>query len=438
MTSGSARRNSEIELLLLEFQRTPGKFSPAGKQPRLLFSSIKEVLQLAGGRVPSSGAERVPLPAARQAARFFIRSALLYPDADHYSLLGLDHDVDEAGLKERYRQMMRLMHPDFSGSGTSVHWPEDAASRLNRAYEVLSSPLKRRQYDEEVNPTKLLAQAAPDLRSHSARATAAKPPAADPRHRLKQLATVFGITGGVAILASFYAGSPTDLEMLVQRAPPDVLPTAPAPVEIPNPVALPANVAIDSAPPVEPTPALVIGHQAPTPIQTTTMLPAPPAPGAVLVTQAQSQSVQFSMQAPAASEPLKGPIVLPAMAQPPATPGITIDEVHPLLSKLLQQIESGWGDRLLAQLDREARSAPATQALLSHYNALVEGMRPVRISSVQFKSEPRDSRLRVTGRVLMHLRDAPAGAPPKPLALVVEFETRNGTVVMSRLARGED
>ena len=107
-------------------------------------------------------------------------------------------------------------------------------------------------------------------------------------------------------------------------------------------------------------------------------------------------------------------------------------EVHPLLSRLLQQIESGWGDRVLALLDRDSRVTPGAQAVLQHYNGLVDGMRPVKLSNAQFRSETRDGRLLVVGRVQMQLRDR--SLPPREFAIQAEFAARDGAVVMTGLA----
>jgi hypothetical protein len=105
-------------------------------------------------------------------------------------------------------------------------------------------------------------------------------------------------------------------------------------------------------------------------------------------------------------------------------------EVHPLRSRLLQQLESGRGDRVVSQLDGDARNSASAQALVQQYNGVVDGMRPVKLSNAQFKSEPRDGRLLVTGRVQIQGRDA----VPRELTVLAEFAARDGTVVMTRLA----
>jgi hypothetical protein len=160
----------------------------------------------------------------------------------------------------------------------------------------------------------------------------------------------------------------------------------------------------------------------------TTPAPAPvfapiPAPAAAPVVVAVAK--------PAAFSPAPGP----AAAQVRAVPGVTLAEVHPLLSKLLQQMESGWGDQVLSVLEREARTAPAAQALARNYNALLEGSHRVRLANVQFKSEPRDGRLLVVGHVSMLIGEPAPGALPKQFSVLAEFASRDGSVVMTRLAQ---
>ena len=116
---------------------------------------------------------------------------------------------------------------------------------------------------------------------------------------------------------------------------------------------------------------------------------------------------------------------------------MTLAEVHPLLSKLLQQMESGWGDQVLSVLEREARTTPAAQALARNYTALLEGGHRVRLANVQFKAEQHEGRLVVIGHVSLLVGEPVPGAAPKPFSVQAEFASRDGTVVMTRLAQAD-
>ena len=138
---------------LLDFEAFPGRYPLALREPRLLFDHGTEVLILASGRpaegVPQDEALQVQL---RKAARFFVRTAMLRPGADHYTLLGLKPAFDSATLRDHYRMLMRLTHPDFSGGGR--FWPADAATRINQANDVFSSPMGRQNYDRTLGGSK--------------------------------------------------------------------------------------------------------------------------------------------------------------------------------------------------------------------------------------------------------------------------------------------
>ncbi len=140
-------RPDGLALALLDFQAFPGRYSTASREPRVLFDQQGRVLALAAGRsVEGLPADAELEQGLREAARFFVRAAMLRQGADHYTLLGLSREFDPATLREHYRMLIRLTHPDFSAG--SDHWPADAATRINQANDVLASPEKRLLYDK--------------------------------------------------------------------------------------------------------------------------------------------------------------------------------------------------------------------------------------------------------------------------------------------------
>ena len=69
------------------------------------------------------------------------------PDAgdlpDPYEVMGVEIDATQERIKERYRELAKASHPDRNTE-------EDAGSRMariNRAYEILSDPQTRAEYD---------------------------------------------------------------------------------------------------------------------------------------------------------------------------------------------------------------------------------------------------------------------------------------------------
>ena len=163
---------------LLDFERMPGRYRLALREPSLLFEQTLAVMQLAAGRQVKGMAplgEGSEARAAQKAARFFVRMVLLRAGADHYTLLGLKPNFEPDALRDHYRLMIRLTHPDFSTPGKE--WPADAASRINIAHGVLGSAVQRAQYDAGL---KAAASAAPQGKPLVAKAPAPTPPLAAP------------------------------------------------------------------------------------------------------------------------------------------------------------------------------------------------------------------------------------------------------------------
>lgn len=449
MSLDSVDRHGTIETALLDYQRTPGRYRLAARQPRILFLSIKEVLQIASGRSVDVSETARADASLQQAAAFFIRSAFLHPDADHYALLGLEHRADAAAVKDHYRLMMRLLHPDFAHSTPGVPWPEDAAARVNLAYEVLSSEIQRRSYDDRVSRSAPQRPARMESQPAALRTTPSELQRPNPRGRLKLLAIAFGASGTLVLLAVMFAGGST-VENLVQRS--RGLPLSKAGAEpegsgltdatsnaagelsggrggtasMARSPSLPPGAALASAA----VPAAVVVE--PKPKSTSSPLVAQaPAPAAAVASEQAAAASSTGTSRPATASDSTTPRAPAASA---ATAGLTIADAHPLLSVLLQHMESGWSDRMLAMLDRDARASADAQSLVARYDALVDGARPVKLSGIKFRSEPRDGRLLVTGSVLIQVRDQPAGTPARELALQAEFASRGGTVVMTRLS----
>lgn len=135
---------------LRNFERTPGLYRVVLREPRPLFEQIRSVMLLATGR-PMEGLPAAPAQGheLRRAARFFVRTVMLRPGSDPFTLLGLRPGFEPAQLREHYRLMIRLTHPDFDATGED--WPPGTATRVNLARDLLSSPEKRAEYADALH-----------------------------------------------------------------------------------------------------------------------------------------------------------------------------------------------------------------------------------------------------------------------------------------------
>ncbi|MCK0512697.1 J domain-containing protein [Aromatoleum buckelii] len=83
----------------------------------------------------------------RRAALFFVEHVLLAYEADHYRVLGLTRDATADQIREHYRVMMGIFHPDRQGWADSDR--EKLSARINLAHHVLRDDQRRAAYDLE-------------------------------------------------------------------------------------------------------------------------------------------------------------------------------------------------------------------------------------------------------------------------------------------------
>lgn len=490
----SSASAATLHTALLDYYSAPGRYQLTLRQPATLFASIREVLQIAAGRGshPAAG-ETGNL---REAAAFFIRAALLYPGADHYAVMGYAAGGETRDLKERYRLLMRLIHPDFSASAAGA-WPPDAAVRVNRAYEVLSSPTLLREYLEHLAALRQR----PVASKPTSHMSAALPSRKQDGPRLlfrKRAAWAVGISLAAAAVLMLLprpepqplvqrrpAASPTAraapasmvqpaqqdgtiAQVELPRVPPTVLPAAleqppvalrtPPPVVVPTPLQAAPQLARPSAtqparevaalpgPMPARSPVFAASRDAPVAAPQQDPEPAPSvriSPGSTASAPPERPATRPVPASPHAPTPLAAnPMATPAPPAKATATGSafspTMGDAQPLLTHLLHVLETGSGEQLLRLLDKDARRSPAAVALSRNYEMMIKGARPVRLSDVEFKGEPREDVLLVTGRVRVHAGETTIGAQGQRFLLRAEFASRGGKVMLLNLSDATD
>lgn len=69
-------------------------------------------------------------------------------EEDYYAILGVSRNATEDDIKRAYRKLARELHPDrHAGTPAAAGTNEERFKLVNRAYEALKDPERRRQYD---------------------------------------------------------------------------------------------------------------------------------------------------------------------------------------------------------------------------------------------------------------------------------------------------
>jgi DnaJ domain len=105
----------------------------------------------------------------RAAGRFFIHQVWLVEGADPYRTLGLAPGASLDQVRDHYRKLIRIYHPDRVGA--LGEWDTAYAARINRAYRLLRDPGKR---PDRVSWTQPAADQGPKRRTTSLGRSAAK------------------------------------------------------------------------------------------------------------------------------------------------------------------------------------------------------------------------------------------------------------------------
>jgi hypothetical protein len=428
---------ASVATQLLAFYREPARFRPHyihGDEP---LPEGEVVLKFALGRFDRGWHRDLPQHDQQeltQAARAFVRQVCLWERATHYQVLCLDRRAGADEVKENYRLLMALMHPDRG----DAEWPADSAQRVNDAYAVLSDEKARRAYDEGLR------------KAHAVPLGAAAGVQHHPKRRRRSFVRPFvAVVGGAAVLFLVQAWWVSDVPRhytLLERALPvgsthwvrNVLPSElprfldskPAisfdPIELLSPSKPPPRLAAVSVW----TPAT---HAVATPVATPVVAPVVDARPAPMVA---SPLVPVAREAPEPAAPLRlAQVASPAAVAAPARGGPTTEEIETLVARLVGYYEAGDSDGLVGLFDPADMGFWKGMRTRSAYSDFFRSTKQRRLRMDRLNWQTTAQSAQARGQATL-VADSAEGAQriERKVDVEIDIAMRNGQARIARLA----
>lgn len=183
--------------------RAPGERHALRQRP--LPDGMDVVLQVAGGShaaaIEEAAAHAGMAPAeVVEAARFYLREMLFFPEADAYRVLGLAADASDEQVKHHHRLLQQWLHPDRPTSD----WDAAFAARVNAAWSQLRTRARREAYAAMLPATSAASDATPSwsppTRTPAPRRDAGHAEPALDHDRWRRRAPVLALFGVCAVL----------------------------------------------------------------------------------------------------------------------------------------------------------------------------------------------------------------------------------------------
>ena len=429
----------QVAARLRAFYREPARWRPRylhGQEPLPEGGVVLRLALAADANVPGASD-----PQLAEAAAAFVRQVCLAEHATHYQVLCLPRGAGREAIREHYRLLMALLHPDRRAPGPA--WPADGAHRVNAAQATLLDDALRRQYDDAL-------RADPPA--------AASPRGPRPRARIalvrfaRRAMVVVAMLVAVFMVQAWWVDDLPQRHSLLERSftvesssrwMRDALADAGLPRFLQaSPVAF------------EPLPSLPLSAPAPKLAAldpAAIVLPRDPAPVAVAPLPAAPRSTPRApgFETPAAPAPPPARGVFPAamaaplvrIAQAPetapaaaGTEGPMAIHVETLVALLVGYYEAGDVDALMGLYDPEALGFWDGMRTRSAFGDFFDAtsQRQLRLDRLTWRGDARAAQARGDAQVLARYRE---GGRPLERAVLLEFEValREGQPRLTRL-----
>jgi len=433
----------------------------------------------------------------RRAALFFVEHVLLAYEADHYRALGLNRDATDDQVREHYRVMMGIFHPDRQGWADSDR--EKLSARINLAHHVLRDAHRRAAYDLErmqARPRmsvsiKIVSQAERKRAVDAAPTLSEKLPLTVRRNFPQYVLGSVALVGLVAVLAVYFNRAPAGAIGASRAA--SKVPAAVARPERPAPVpqatvqqaplaAAPAKVAeavpakvMPAASPVPPAAGNIPAPATPAPVDRTPGKNPPDAaissvrehvpevPEPVPAVRSERPPVVVDKPLEVAAAPVTPPppralpqpetqpppveiipaparaAEAPASASPPAEAavpaGLTVSDAARVLGQFSSSYQLGDIDRFMNLFTEDARSETGRRAQIrKDYEQLFGSTQARRIELLDMRWSPDSASARGEGGYLVRIRRrGDAGEEVFAGSIRLELTRRGQDVLISGL-----
>ena len=446
-TSGAGA--ASVASQLLAFLREPARFRPRYIHGEDRLPEGHDVLKIALGRF-AHGWQRDLSQQDRHelvdAARAFVRQVCLWERATHYQLLCLEPGAGREEIKENYRLLMALLHPDRQDAADH-EWPVNCAQRVNEAYAVLSDDRTRSEYGaglERVHAAPFNGEAAQGFRAPRM-----------PRRGdfLRPFLVVTGVLSALFIVQSWWVGDVPRHYTLLEHAMPlqasarwmgEVLPrflySKPAfefetldPLPAARPPQLATTAAWVPARGVEPAvdaarpPALIMG-------QASAESTSPPASKSELAPAPRLRLAQVA--APTAAVAAASPATVVAQAAASNAPGSpSAEQIEILVARLVSHYEAGNTDALMALFDPDEMGFWKGLRTRSRYSDFFRAtkQRQLRMNQLTWNTAPQSARARGEALVIAEYADG-RGKREQKVGVELDIAVRNGQALIGRLS----
>jgi len=365
---------------LLAFYREPALHRPPYIHGEAPLPDGQVVLRFALDRFPPGWLRELPerdREEVRDAAIAFVRQVCLWERATHYQVLCLEPDATHEAIRESYRLLIALIHPDRQDA-TGPGWPTGCSQRANQAHAVLADAQRRAEYDAGLRRSGGSAAVEAAVRaSHAAGHGAGRRShrvRSSPASIAKRFVVVSGVIAALFIVQAWWVGDVAPHYSLLERTIPassrwmrDILPDpprflanastpfTPEPPEPPEPLGESSRMApVGSWVPLQESPRVTAAHAPAAALPVASAVAAAPAPGPAPQTV---PAPPASFAAPEPSAPVlrlaQAPATTPAPATPvaPASTGPTRDQIESLVAQLVGYYDAGDADRIVGLYD---------------------------------------------------------------------------------------